>query len=234
MKVILEKRPKNPTIIEGFPGFGLIGTITTEFLIEHLHAQLIGRVRLEEIPPLIAIHQGKPIEPVGIYYDKRYNLIILHALSATNNLEWDLSDVIIRLAKDLKAKEIISLEGVGSQFELKESRVFYMTNFDKNAKVKKIGLDMLQEGIIVGVTGALLLSQEVPVTCIFAETHSALPDSRAAAKIIEALDKYLGLKVNYQPLLEKAQKFEAKIRDVMTKTQEASAAKDKKSPTYFG
>ena len=45
----------------------------------------------------------------------------------------------------------------------------------------------------MGVSGALLLKAEVPLSCFFAETHSSLPDSRAAAKIIEVLDKYLYL-----------------------------------------
>ena len=42
MEIKLTKKPQNPTLIEGFPGFGLIGTITTEFLIEHLKAEKIG------------------------------------------------------------------------------------------------------------------------------------------------------------------------------------------------
>jgi len=31
MKIILDKKPKNPIIIEGFPGFGLVSTIACEF-----------------------------------------------------------------------------------------------------------------------------------------------------------------------------------------------------------
>ena len=36
MRIILKKKPKNPVLIEGFPGFGLVGTITTEYLINEL------------------------------------------------------------------------------------------------------------------------------------------------------------------------------------------------------
>ena len=62
MKLILKKKPKNVTIIEAFPGFGLIGTIATEFLIEHLKTEKIGIVEMEEVPAMIAIHQNKVIE----------------------------------------------------------------------------------------------------------------------------------------------------------------------------
>ena len=66
MKLVLTKKPKNVTIIEGFPGFGLIGTIATEFLLEHLDTEKIGIVEMDEIPAMIAIHQNKVVEPISI------------------------------------------------------------------------------------------------------------------------------------------------------------------------
>ena len=151
-------------------------------------------------------------------------------MNAMNNLEWELSALLVKLSKDLKAKELISLEGVGSQVKVSNPRIFHLSN----KKIKKVFADPLQEGIIVGVTGALLLNKGVPITAFFAETHSALPDSRAAANIIKVLDKYLGLKVDYQPLIAKAEKFETKLKEFMTKAQDVTKTKQKKSPTYFG
>jgi len=232
MRLILEKRPRSPTIISGFPGFGLVGTIATEFLIKHLDAEPIGNVRVEEVPPVIAVHKGAPLEPIGIFYDKRTNIIIVHALTGVNNLEWDLAELIVKLGKDLKAKEIISLEGVGSNItDSQTSKAFYIGN---GKRIKNMNIESLREGIIVGVTGALLLRKDVSVTCIFAETHSTLPDSRAAAKIIEVLDRYLNLKVDYKPLLKKAEDFESKLKAIVEKSQSVSAQRDKKKLTYFG
>lgn len=232
MQIVLEKRPKSPIIIEGFPGFGLVGTISTEFLIKHLDAEQVGYIRIPEMPPIIAVHKGNAVEPLGIFYDKKYNLVILHALTAVNGLEWDLTELLVKLAKDLKAKEIISIEGVGNNdAEIQEPKAFYLGN---NKKLKSIGIEELKEGIIVGVTGALLLRKDLPITCIFAETHSALPDSRASAKIIQVLDKYLGLKVDYKPLMENAEKFENKLRDLMEKSKTIATTKDKGKLSYFG
>src|SRR3989344_7706884 len=112
MQLRLQKKPKNPTIIEGFPGFGLVGTIATEFLIKHLDAEQIGIIRMEEVPPVIAVHKGKPVEPLGIFYAKKENLIILHALTSVQGFEWELAEALTNMSKELKAKEIISLEGV--------------------------------------------------------------------------------------------------------------------------
>ena len=87
----------------------------------------------------------------------------------------------------------------------------------------------------MGVTGAVLLRiEKIPISCLFAETHSNLPDSKAAAKIVEALDKYLGMDLDYKPLLEQAQKFEEKLKTILKKSQEAQEISDKKKLSYFG
>ncbi len=230
MNIELEKKPKSPTIITGFPGFGLVATISTEFLIEHLNAKKIGRINIEETPPIVAVHKGNIIDPVGIFFDPKSNIVIIHAVAQIAGSEWKLADAIQDLTKDLKAKEVISVEGVGG--EDTESKSFYYTNFSK--KFDKTGMRRLDEGIIMGVTGALLLKKDLKLSCIFAETHSALPDSKAAAKIIESLDKYLGLKINPEPLLEKAEKFENKLKDIFSKSKIATKEKTKKELSYLG
>ena len=238
MEIRLKKKPKNPTIIEGFPGFGLVGTIASEFLIEHLKTEQIGKIVFNEMPAMVAIHENKVVEPLGIFYNKKYNIVMLHAITASSGFEWEIAETIAKLAQDLDAKEIISLEGVGSGegAELTTSKVFYYTDkAEKKKKFESIGLEPLKEGIIVGVTGALLLrSEKVPVSCVFAETQSNLPDSKAAAKVIENLDKYLSLKVDYKPLLEQAEKFEGKLKNILTQSQKVQEISEKKRMSYVG
>ena len=236
MEVKLWKKPKNCIIIEGFPGFGLVGTIASEFLIEHLKTEQIGKILFDDMPAMVAIHENKIVEPLGVFYNQKYNIVVLHAITSATHYEWEMSQTVSKLASDLQAKEIISLEGVGSGEESEGSRVFYYSSNDKNAKLfEKAGIESLKEGIIMGVTGAILLRVEkTPVSCLFAETHSNLPDSKAAAKIIEALDKYLNLDVDYKPLLEQAEKFEEKLKTILQKGQEAQEISDKKKLSYFG
>ncbi len=223
-------------MIEGFPGFGLVGTIASEFLLEHLRFEQIGKIIFEDMPATVAIHDGKVVEPLGIFYNKKYNFVLLHAITASSGKEWKLSEMVVDLAKQLNAKEIICLEGVGSSEESTTSRVFYYSNNEKNKnKFKKIKVELLKEGIIIGVTGAVLLrSEKIPVSCIFAETHTNLPDSKAAAKVIEVLDKYQGLKVDYKPLLVQAEKFEGKLKNLLTESQKTQQLSEKKKLSYVG
>lgn len=237
MKVVLKKKPKNPIIIDGFPGFGLVGTIATEFLLDHLKTEKIGKIWISELPAMVAIHEGKVVEPIGIFYSKKYNLVIIHAISVIAGIEWKLTDAIVDIAKQLNAKEIISLEGIGSTAPNEKTKAFhYTSNEKKNEELKSAGSDALQEGIIMGTTGLLMLKAEkdIPVSCIFAETHSELPDSKAAAKVIEILDKYVGLKVDYKPLIKQAEKFEEKLKDLLTKGAKISEEQKKKRLSYVG
>jgi len=240
MKLELTKKPKNPVVIEGFPGFGLVGTIASEFLISHLECEQIGKFYFEDLPATIAIHTGKIIDPISIFYNKKYNLVIIHSISGATGIEWKAADIILEICKELNAKELISLEGVGAAEmveEVEEEKIeafFYSNSKSSVTKLKSAGIGQLEEGIIMGVTSALMLKANIPITCLFAETHSNLPDSKAAAKIIEVLDKYLGLKVDYKPLIKQAEKFEEKLKSLFEKSVKAQETKEKKSLSYVG
>lgn len=243
MKIELTQRPKSPTIIEGFPGFGLVATIATEFLVKHLNAVKIGQIWDSKLLPMAAIHDSQVLDPLGVYYCKKHNIVLVHALSNVKTMEWDIADSLIQLSKQLNAKEVISLEGVGSP-EGKLRTFYYTDNKVNKTKMEKIGLLPLKEGIIMGVTGALLLKRPPRVSCIFVESQMGLADSKAAAKIIEVLDSYLGLKVDTAPLLKAAAQFENKIKGVLKKGKLAMMQQGKKNkpmehlasgaPNYFG
>lgn len=235
MKISLKKKPKNPIIIEGFPGFGLVATIATEFIIEQLGAKMIGKIKSWDLPAMVAIHEGELVQPIGIFYDEKTNIVILHAVIPPSGIEGELSEMLIELFKELKTKEIVSLEGVSSPVPTGTSNVFYYTNQQQKKKqFEKMKIQQLKEGIILGVTGSLLIEAEnIPLTCLFAETASSMPDSKAAAKIIQVLDKYLDLDIDYAPLLKQAEKFESKIKNILEHSASVTE-EQKKKLSYVG
>ncbi len=236
-QLILKKKPKGATIIEGFPGIGLIGTIATEFLLEHLRTEQIGSVVVDDVAAIVAVHDNKVVEPISIHYNKEYNLVIIHAISVGKGVGWDVGAIIMDLAQQINAKEIISIEGVGSmQGSTQPNVYFFSTNSKKKKALDKIA-KQLQEGIIVGVTGALMATAKdgkVPLTAFFGETHSNLPDSKAAAEIIKVLDKYLDLDVDPKPLIKQAQGFEEKLKGLMSQAKQTTELQKKKTLSYFG
>src|SRR3989338_1707667 len=127
MQLTLSKKPKNPTIILGFPGFGLVGSIATEFLISHLKTQKIGKILLTA---MAAIHQQKVVDTLSIYHDAQYNLLIMHGIASPKGLEWELASTIEKIAKSVGAKEFICLEGVGASKE--KPSVLYHASLEKS------------------------------------------------------------------------------------------------------
>ena len=234
MQLNLSKKPRGVTLIEGFPGFGLVGTITTEFLIDHLKCEQIGRCFFENTVPTIAIHQGEVIDPISVYYHKKSNIVILHSITNASGIEWQAAEMVHELCKDLEAKELICVEGVGSPQTEGERVFFYATNPVSAKKLTSSNSSPLGEGIIVGVTSAILLKTSVPTTCIFAETHSNLPDSKAAGNVIKILDSYLKLEVDPAPLYKKAEEFEHKLKTIMDQATQAQKQHENKDLRYMG
>jgi len=236
MKIELTKKPRKPVVIGGFPGFGLVGMIATEYLINHLDTTEIGRIWSKDLPPIVAIQDSELVQPLQIFYNKKHNLLIVQGLAAMHGSEWDISEAIAKLATDLKAKEIIALEGVGATSGGGEAVFAYSTDAKKQ-KVLKADFTLMEKGIIVGITGALLVNtkDKISTVCFLAETQTGLPDSKAAAKLVEALDKYLGLGIDYKPLLAQAEAFEDKLKGLLQQSKKAvDEVKEAKPQTYFG
>ena len=236
MELILHEKPKRPTIIEGFPGVGYVGTITVEYMINHLDAKPIGLIFDEKIPPVAMLYKDQTRRLMEIYYAKKENIVFIHAITGIKGMEWDVADTILELAKTLNAKEIISLEGVVSPIDDQLSRVFVRSNDPKSEKeFIKMGIEKLENGAVTGVTGALMLkSEHVNSTFLFAETSTGIPDSRSSAELIKYLDTYLGLKIDPKPLIKQAEDFESKLKELVKLSLDGNKTKEKDHLNYLG
>jgi uncharacterized protein len=219
MQVQLTEKPHGVTIVQGFPGFGMVGSIATEFLIGHSAFKQIGSFIFDEVQPLIAIHGGKLVPPAAIYYCEAVNLVVLSFMIKGKNHEWKFANAIQELADTLSAKEIITIEGVTGLDE-KHPLTFYSTQEVKHPLSEK-GYEVMQESIIMGVSAALLVQDGRPITAIFANSNPQIPDSNAAAEVIKALDAYLNLDIDYEPLHEQASEFEGKLKAMFAKSEQA-------------
>jgi uncharacterized protein len=89
--------------------------------------------------------------------------------------------------------------------------------------LKKYNIEETQEGMITGITGVLLyegVQMKQDVLCLLAEAHTSYPDSRAAALLVEALDKMLPeIKIDTQPLYKEADEIEQRIRAFLKQAQ---------------
>jgi len=237
MEIKLDKKVSAKYLIEGFPGVGLVSTISTEYLINHLKFEKIGEIEIEETMPIAPIHNSEVLKPVSIYYNKSKGIALVHSVSNVTGLEWKIKTKLIELMKKLNCKQIISLEGVGNPAidKQKKPRTFIYSN--KKTLIKNLEKDSnpLKEGIIMGVTGALMLNNKnFEHVCMFVDSHMNLPDSKAAAELLLLLDKYLKLNLDIKPLIKQAEIFEKKLQTLLQKSQQAQKVTDEKKLRYFG
>jgi len=54
------------------------------------------------------------------------------------------------------------------------------------------------------------------------------------AGVIKILDSYLGLKVDYKPLMKTAEEFESKLKELISKVKKTSEQKQEKDTSYLG
>ena len=121
----------------------------------------------------------------------------------------------------------------GKGLELPEEGTIWVassrTTSEPQARLIAAGARPLEDGILGGVSGALLvggLARKIPVSVLLVSARSAegLPDHRAGAALIEILDRFLPeLAIDTKPLRSQAEIIEKAIRAAMKSREKAAS-----------
>jgi uncharacterized protein len=216
---------KSPTLVEGFPGLGLVGTISASYLVEKLKMEPLGYITGDAFPPLAAVHGSRPLFPARMYYSEKFDLVVFVSefvipISAVN----ELSDRIYEFAKKNKVKRIISLGGITIKGE--QDTVYSIASLPKlsDELSKMEGVQLIKEGATTGVTGVLLARGAVegyPVISLLAESHEGYMDPKAAAMVLEVLRKMLKVGLDTSALENEAAKIDNRVKDMLGKAKAA-------------
>ncbi len=222
----------NAVLIEAFPTVGLVSSIAGHFLIDQFRLEEIGAISSRYFMPAAVIHKGVPSPPVRIYAGKKVCgpdgscdqiVVIISEFMPSVDIIKPLADVILGWAKKKKCKYIVTLEGTHGLDPKKPKTHGVATTQKMRDILKQYGIGETQEGMITGITGVLLyegVRLNHDVLCLLAEAHTSYPDSRAAALLVEALDKMLPeIKINTEPLYKEADDIEKKIRAFIKQAQ---------------
>ncbi len=189
-----------PTIIVGFPGTGLVGSVAAAHMVDALKLDFGGYIASDEFAPLAAIHDYTPMPPARFHYSEKYNIIlILSEMSVPLSLASQLADAIFEFAKSAKAQRIISVGGIS----LKEGKnevyvIASQKSLTKDITDKKVAKP-IREGATTGVTGLLLTKgvlNNFPVITLLAESSEEYLDADAASRVLRALSKLLRVEIN--------------------------------------
>lgn len=222
----------NSMLIEAFPTVGLVSSIAGHFIIDSLKLEEIGTISSRYFMPAAVIHNGFPSPPVRIYAGKKICgpdgsceqiVVIISEFMPSVDIIKPLGEAILSWAKKKKCSFIVTLEGTHA-LDSKKLKTYGVASTPKMKNtLKTFGIPETQEGMITGITGVLLYEGarlKHDVLCLLAEAHTSYPDSRAAALLVETLDKMLpGIKINTEPLYKEANVIEQKIRAFIKQAQ---------------
>jgi uncharacterized protein len=215
---------RKPTLVEGFPGVGLVGTIAASYIVEKLQMQMCGYITSEKFPPIAAVHNKMPLHPARIYKSKKENLLVLFSefIIPLHSIQ-ELSEKILSWCIERNVKQIISLGGIVVQGQ--QDVVFGIASTPELVKqLEEAGIKTIKEGATTGVSGVLLAdcySKGFPAISLLAESKPEFLDPMAAASVIEALKKIIPLRVSTDDLIAEAANIEGRMKELMYKARDA-------------
>ena len=107
---------KDGTILEGFPGIGLVGPISATYLIDYLKMDQICALDSEDFPPTSMVYANKPKFPARIYANSQYKIgLFLSEFTPSPKLHRPIAKKLLRWAKERQCKRLICMEGLPSE-----------------------------------------------------------------------------------------------------------------------
>jgi uncharacterized protein len=203
------------TLIEGFPGMGLVGTIGAKYLVEKLKFEEIGFIDANIFIPIIRIHEGMPVNPSRIYakQEKKVAIIISEQIVPKYYTE-KMAKAIVEWVEENNFKRLISLEGINAG-EKSQDKVYGIGANEKSLELlKKYNVEAIKEGITTGITSLILLElkKDPSFEAISLLGNANLQaDYKAAATILKKLSEITLLEIDTVPLLNEAKKTEKEL-----------------------
>jgi uncharacterized protein len=242
---------RNSAVIDGFPSVGLVSTITANYLIGILQMEQIGILDSIHFPTVSVVRNSEPLNPVRIYAktklteDEPQVVVFISEFQPPPNLIKMIASTMLDWMVEQGCKLLISPEGlVIDRGEVNDEEEEAKPNNIEELEAYGIGstanarnllgeheIQQFQEGVISGVAGVLLNEGKrrgFDVISLLAEARPNYPDARAAARVIEAIDKILlHMNIDVKPLYREAEGIEARI---MSMQQQAKSPTKKKAP----
>ncbi|MGZ4931756.1 MAG: proteasome assembly chaperone family protein [Halobacteriota archaeon] len=229
-----EVRSKNPVILEGFPGIGLVGNIVATQMTSELKMKQIGTLESRLFPPVTVLVNGLAYAPVRIYEDPQNNfLVVLSDVLIHPMIAYDIGKAVVSWAKSINAKLNVPIAGIATTRE--KRAVFAAATSTEQLDLVKDKAETLNAGSISGIAGSIMNEcyvNKLPALCLLGETQGPTPDPRAAARVVEVLNDMLHLNVSTQKLFEEADQIETELHKLAEQVQGAEQA-DTKGPSQI-
>ncbi|NLX49181.1 MAG: proteasome assembly chaperone family protein [Methanospirillum sp.] len=224
---------ESQTVMMGFPGSGLVGSIALQYLVDQLEFPLIGTMTSKYFPPFAMMAKGLINVPVRIY-EKTPLVAVVADIPVHPMICYEVANGIMDWLDPQRPKEVVALAGVVTNEP--EKRVFGVATTEE-ALARISGLtQFLPVGSISGIASSLLTEckiRGIPGIGLLGETVNA-PDPRAAAATLDVLNRLYSLELDMQPLIDQAEEIEATMHRLSEEVQSTEVSQKRENLPMYG
>ena len=237
-----ELNAEGALVVTCFPSAGFVSSIVAHYLVDRLGLTFVGGARGAGLPPVCLVQDGKPLPPLRFYAGEPIChmdrcdkvMLIVSEIQVNADLTLSLADSILDWVESSGASQVMMIDSfshgpdqahsIFDDDESDESMLGIGSTDSAQETLEQLGVSKLKHGVVGGMSGVMLgecRRRRIDAMAILAESggdlaNGAIPDARAAARIIERLDGLLpAIKLDTEPLLEEAQRIEEQIREMM-------------------
>ncbi len=209
-----------PSLVEGFPGVGLVGKIAADHLVEEFDMVHHANVHCDSLPK-VAVYRGDDATlqpPVRIYADGDRDLLVLQSdVPVGPDAAAELSTCLAGWFDDLKVRPVY-LSGIPEEKDESPPAIYGLGVGAGVDAIDAAGIDAPSEaGLVSGPTGVLLsdaVKSGRDAVGLVVESDPRFPDPEAARVLIKSgIEPLTGIDVPVDHLVERAEQIrDAKAR----------------------
>jgi uncharacterized protein (TIGR00162 family) len=232
---VVQSELKNPILIEGLPGLGMVGRIAVRFLAKSLGAERWAFLYSPHFPYYVVVNKkgdARLLRGEFRFWRNKggeSDVVFLTGDSQAQTIEgqYEVADAILEFCRVHGVKTIVSLGGFRVETEDTPKVMAAATSKELLDKAVSVGAEVSKAGNpIVGTAGLLLGMahfKRMEALCLLSETRGYLPDPRSAKSMLGVLVKLLGLDVDLAGLdkeIARAEQIVARMQQIERRREE--------------
>lgn len=238
-----EATVEDAVVVLGTPTLGQVGTITAHYIIDELDMERVGDVHSIAFPPIALVEQGRPGAPLRLYARETpcglglscERLVVITGEALPNGTALNrVADELATWCVDNGAEIVVLPDGALVEGEGEERAVRGVTTSeDADALREKLDVEAMEGGMMRGFSASFLVAADrrgLDAMAVLAQTTPKMPDARAAARIVELLDPIVpDIKLEPEPLREKAEAIEERVQAVRRQAKQQSRQQSRRT-----